>query len=63
MKALLYVLGFLGALVMVTWATSDDERESAVKKLSDILARLYQVLRNIAFPKFPYSPRITVLSS
>ena len=60
MKLVIFVLFFLGALAVVTWAASDDDRESAVKKSSDILAGLYQVLRNIAFPKSPYSAQESV---
>ena len=36
-------------------AKSDDDRKEAEKKSADILADLYLVLRNIAFPKSPYS--------
>ena len=60
MKLVIFVLYFLGALAVVTWAASDDDRDSAVKKSSDILAGLYQVLRNIAFPKSPYSAKESV---
>ena len=36
-------------------ANSDEDRKEAEKKSADILADLYQILRNIAFPKSPYS--------
>lgn len=43
-------------LVPSTYAgNSDDDRKEATKKSSDILADLYTTLRNIAFPKSPYS--------
>lgn len=54
MKNLLVLLIFLG-IVAVAWTVSDDDRKAAVKKSTDILASLYQVLRNVAFPKSPYA--------
>ena len=55
MHRLLFSMLVCAILVTLTIASSDDDRKAATKKSSDILADLYVVLRNIAFPKSPYS--------
>ena len=59
MKSLVLTLVAISSwAVIVTWASgasSDDYRQEAAKKSRSILSDLYQVLRDVAFPKSPYS--------
>ena len=58
---LLIVVGTLVTVSCVVEADkSDEDRRAASKRSSKILADLYLTLRNIAFPKSPYSQSDTV---
>lgn len=54
-RVLLSGLVCLLLLTLTSAAKSDDDRKEAVKKSSDILADLYLLLRQIAFPQSPYT--------